>query len=74
MRIAIKACPQCVDDKAMIANRKQHTYTCRCCGRTWNDERIVKGAQVVFTGVARSTWTNDRENTEYIRPFGSTNF
>ena len=58
--ITLKACPQCLDDKAMHANRKEKTYTCETCGRTWKDERLVVGARVIFTGTVRPTWHTDK--------------
>ena len=58
--VTIKACPQCVDDKAMQANRKEKTYTCRVCGRTWRDERLEIGCRVIFTGTIRPTWHTDK--------------
>jgi len=66
-RIHLKACPQCVNDKAMKADRKAHTYTCRHCGRTWRDERIQPGTIIIFLGVARSTWNNEIDNPVTIR-------
>lgn len=57
----LKACPQCVDDKAMKADRKSKTYSCQSCGRVWADERLEVGMRVMFVGVVRSTWHVDKE-------------
>jgi len=59
--LILKSCPQCVNDKSMKADRKNKTYTCNTCGRTWRDERLRVGQRVIFTGVIRSTWHNDWE-------------
>lgn len=59
--ITLKACPSCLDDKAMKADRKSQTYQCLRCGRTWRDERLRVGMRVTFLGVARATWHVDKE-------------
>jgi Zn ribbon nucleic-acid-binding protein len=57
----LKACPQCLDDKAMRANRKEQYYECLSCGRRWKDENLKVGMRVTFVGIARSTWHEDKE-------------
>ena len=59
--ITINACPQCLDDKQMKANRKAKIYQCLSCGRAWRDERLEVGQRVTFVGVIRSTWHVDKE-------------
>lgn len=57
--LVLKCCPQCVDDKAMKAFRKEKLYKCLSCGRVWKDDRLKVGQRVIFTGTTRSTWHRD---------------
>lgn len=52
--LTLGACPSDLDAKAMTADRKQGTYTCRHCGRTWQDERIKTADRVQFSGPAHN--------------------
>lgn len=69
--IFIRACPQDLDDKAMSADRTNHSYSCEMCGRMWYDERITRGVNVVFLGYARSSWRNSPDNLSFVKPAGS---